>query len=87
MKKLQYILLFTFLCLTNLKAQHIPVTSSGSIQFYADYSCFKGPDNKTIVEVYLMLYADQLEYTEEKNTTNAEFNVKAVAEDAKDNII
>lgn len=87
MVKILYIIFFSCLFLTGSNAQNSPVTSNGTIQFYADYSCFKGADNKTIVEVYLMLYADQLEYIEEKNTANAEFNVKTIAEDKKDNIV
>jgi len=41
-------------------SQDIPITSNGKLRFHVDYAGFKGQENKTYQEFYLMLYANDL---------------------------
>lgn len=78
-----YLLIIIFINTPYLSfAQNIPAASKGTIQFYVDYSCFKGVENKSVVEIYLMLYADQLKYTQIRNNSKAVYKVSAIVKDS-----
>lgn len=75
-------LLFTFLLgFISASAQDIPATSDGDLKIYVDHTAFKGKDNKTYEEFYLMLHADDLNYGKVDGKGESNFNVSAVIKD------
>jgi GWxTD domain-containing protein len=64
----------------------IPATSSGKLKFYTDYSAFKGKENKTYMEFYLMIHADELSF-EGTGGRNASFKVSSVIKNRTDNLV
>ncbi|MCF7885011.1 MAG: GWxTD domain-containing protein [Candidatus Marinimicrobia bacterium] len=78
--KIYYIYKIIFLAFVGfLSAQSnpsdIPLTSTGNIQFYIDLASFRGQAQKTTTEFYLMLFADQLEFSPKNSEKSASFTV------------
>lgn len=77
------IFLLIFLFLATNYSQQKPAASSGSLKFYVDNASFKGEENKTYFEFYLMIYADQLEYISKENKKYGAFKVNSVTTNIK----
>ena len=71
------VLIITFFITSPLlKAQtDIPAASNGDIKFYVDQTYFAGKENKTLIEFYFMIYADQLELEVKNDSSYASYNV------------
>lgn len=57
-------------------AQDIPSTSTGDIQYYVDWAFFKGKEDKTIQEIYLMTFTDQFKSKSDTLAINITVNIK-----------
>jgi len=67
----------SLLILQSVYAQDIPSVSNGDIQFYVDRASFKGKEDKTIQEFYIMTFSDQFE----SNSDTLALNIKVELRD------
>ena len=76
-------------CLLSVQilGQDIPTTSNGNLTFYADYACFSSKNENTLVEFYLMFYADQFSLFNSDGDQKAEIKLIAKITDDKGNRI
>ncbi len=76
-------------CLLSVQilGQDIPTTSNGNLTFYADYACFSSKNENTLVEFYLMFYADQFSLFKSDGYKKAEIKLVAKITDDKGNRI
>lgn len=58
----------------------IPVVSTGDIQYYVDHSAFRGQNRNTRFEVYIMTFADQLEYRVVNGQETADISTQIILE-------
>jgi len=77
-----FILVFIEICLCVLlhgqqEQTDIPVVSTGDIQFYIDHTSFRGLNRETAIEIYFMIYADQLKYKfqDDRETANVQMEI------------
>lgn len=72
-------------CLLSVQimGQDIPTTSKGNLTFYADYACFSSKNENTLVEFYLMFYADQFSLFKSDGDKKAEIKLIAKITDDK----
>jgi GWxTD domain-containing protein len=57
-------------------ADDAPAASTGALRFYVDFAGFRGQQDRTFQEIYLMLYCDQFQYSTLSETTTASFEVE-----------
>ncbi len=67
--------------------QDIPATSKGDLTFYSDYACFSAKNENTLVEFYLMFYADQFSLYSSDGDRKVEIKIAATLTDDKGNQI
>ncbi|MGE5683017.1 MAG: GWxTD domain-containing protein [Bacillota bacterium] len=60
----------------------VPVSSTGNILFFADHSGFRGKDNKTFEEFYIMIPADQLNYKTSDNKNTGSVKIRSTLSDS-----
>ena len=63
----------------NASINDLPITSEGEIKFYLDFAGFKGENNKTYQEFYLMIFEDELNSivnSSENNEINIETSIR-----------
>ena len=78
--------LIQFICIVSISlqsmlsgsyAQDIPASSNGKIVFYLDQASFAGMDGNSIVEFYLMFYADQILKFSKISDQKSELSIQA----------